>query len=104
MFSATRAFASALRPRRALALTTSTHGPRRPMVPIASYERVLPFDLEPVLLLRALLAGDAEQVERLGGLELDEEDLALATVVCPGKHDYGALLREALVKLRELVS
>lgn len=103
LFSGTRAFASAFRQRRPLAMTTSTHGPRRPMLPVVAYDRVLPFDLEPVLLLRALLARDLEQVERLGGLELDEEDLALATLVCPGKHDYGVLLRESLDQLRGLV-
>jgi Na+-transporting NADH:ubiquinone oxidoreductase subunit A len=104
LFSATRAFVSSLRPRRPLAMTTSSHGPHRPMVPLGCHEQVLPFDLEPVLLLRALLARDSEQVGRLGGLELDEEDLALATVVCPGKHDYGPLLRQALEHLREIAA
>jgi Na+-transporting NADH:ubiquinone oxidoreductase subunit A len=102
LFSATRAFASSLLPRRPFAMTTSSHGPKRPMVPAVAYDRVMPFDIEPVLLLRALLGGDVEEVERLGGLELDEEDLALATVICPGKHDYGALLRESLDRLQEI--
>jgi Na+-transporting NADH:ubiquinone oxidoreductase subunit A len=104
LFSSTRAFASALHPRRPVAMNTSTHGPHRPMLPMASHHRVWPFELEPVLLLRALLAGDTEQIELLGGLELDEEDLALATVVCPGKHDYGSLLRQALGSLQEMAT
>ncbi len=99
-FSATRAFASVLR-RGPFAMTVAVHGPRRPMVPAVPYERLLPFDIEPVLLLRALLGADDAQVERLGGLELDEEDLALATWMCPSKSDYGTLLRESLERLRE---
>jgi Na+-transporting NADH:ubiquinone oxidoreductase subunit A len=53
----------------------------------------------PTFLLRALLTGDVEQAEALGALELDEEDLALCTFVCPGKHDYGPLLRRALERI-----
>jgi Na+-transporting NADH:ubiquinone oxidoreductase subunit A len=104
LFSATRTFVSSMRPGRRLPMTTSSHGPHRPMLPLGCHEQVLPFDLEPVMLLRALLAHDAEQVGLLGGLELDEEDLALATVVCPGKHDYGPLLRQALEHLREIAA
>jgi Na+-transporting NADH:ubiquinone oxidoreductase subunit A len=43
-----------------------------------------------------LLVGDTERAEALGCLELEEEDLALCTFLCPGKNDYGALLRSAL--------
>jgi len=94
-FSATRAFASALT-RRPLALDTSQNGSPRAMVPIGSYERVMPLDLLATPLLRALLVRDTETAERLGCLELEEEDLALCTFVCPGKYDYGSALRETL--------
>lgn len=80
-------------------LTTSTNGGERAMVPIGTYERVLPFDIEPVFLLRALITRDDQMAERLGALELDEEDLALATCVCPSKYEYGPLLREALTRI-----
>ena len=60
------------------------------------YERVMPFDLMATPLLRALLMGDVERAETLGCLELDEEDLALCTFVCPGKNDYGTYLRDVL--------
>ena len=101
LFSATRAFVSALRRQPRFAMTTSTWGAPRPMVPVVDYHRVMPFDIEPVLLLRALLAKDDEQMERLGAIELDEEDLALATVICPSKTDYGALLRGALERMEK---
>jgi len=73
--------------------TTTTNGSPRAMVPIGMYERVMPMDILPTFLLRALVVGDIEQAEKLGALELDEEDLALCTFVCPGKGEYGRLLR-----------
>ena len=57
------------------------------MVLIGLYEKVLPMDLVATYLLRALLSKDLERAEELGALELDEEDLALCTYVCPGKSD-----------------
>jgi Na+-transporting NADH:ubiquinone oxidoreductase subunit A len=52
-------------------------------------------------LLRALITGDAEQAVALGALELDEEDLALCTFVCPGKTEYGPLLRTLLERVEK---
>ncbi len=46
-----------------------------------------------------LIVGDTEQAQALGCLELDEEDLALCTFVCPGKYDYGTILRENLTRI-----
>jgi Na+-transporting NADH:ubiquinone oxidoreductase subunit A len=82
-----------------LPLTTSANGSPRAMVPIGAYERVMPLDILPTFLLRALLTGDAERAEELGALELDPEDLALCTLVCPSKHEYGPLLRSMLDRL-----
>lgn len=84
-----------------LALNTSTQGGHRAMVPIGAYERVMPLDLMPTFLLRALLMGQDERAEKLGVLELDEEDLALCTFVCPGKAEYGPLLRQALTRIEK---
>ncbi|MFA6242976.1 MAG: Na(+)-translocating NADH-quinone reductase subunit A, partial [Candidatus Hydrogenedentales bacterium] len=80
----------------AFQFTTTTNGSRRAMVPIGMYESVMPMDIQPTFLLRALIMGDIERAEQLGCLELDEEDLALCTFVCPGKYDYGRILRENL--------
>ena len=71
------------------------------MVPIGAYERVMPMDILPTFLLRALITDDVERAEELGVLELDEEDLALCTFVCPGKFEYGPLLRQMLDAHRE---
>ena len=66
------------------------------MVPIGSYEKVLPLDILPTQLLRALLSYDTDQAQALGCLELDEEDLSLCTFVCSSKINFGPKLRENL--------
>ena len=78
------------------AFSTTTNGSARAMVPIGMYEDIMPMDILPTFLLRSLIVGDIEQAERLGALELDEEDLALCTFVCPGKTNYGPILRANL--------
>lgn len=98
-FSVTNAFASALGRAQRFAFTTTTNGAPRPLVPIGTYEDVMPMDIEPTFLLRALVTGDAERAEALGCLELDEEDLALCTFACPSKFDYGPLLRAMLERI-----
>jgi Na+-transporting NADH:ubiquinone oxidoreductase subunit A len=100
-FSTLGAFVSSWIPGRRFALTTSTHGSPRAIVPIGMYEKVWPFDIEPTYLLKALLTHDLERGEELGVLELDEEDVALCTFVCPGKHDYGRYLRDVLTTLEK---
>jgi Na+-transporting NADH:ubiquinone oxidoreductase subunit A len=52
-------------------------------------------------LLRAILVGDTLSAMELGCLELDEEDLALCSFVCPSKYDYGPALRDALNKIEK---
>ncbi|MGT8856753.1 Na(+)-translocating NADH-quinone reductase subunit A [Enterobacter sp. 186315] len=81
--------------------STSTHGGERAMVPIGNYERVMPLDILATPLLRDLLAGDSDSAQALGCLELDEEDLALCTYVCPGKYEYGPVLREVLTRIEQ---
>ncbi len=81
--------------------STDTNGGERAMVPIGNYERVMPLDILPTLLLRDLLAGDTDGAQALGCLELDEEDLALCTYVCPGKYEYGPVLREVLTRIEQ---
>lgn len=100
-FSVTRAFLGHLFKGQLFNMTTTTNGSDRSMVPIGNYEKVLPLDMEPTLLLRDLCAGDSDSAQALGALELDEEDLALCTFVCPGKYEYGQLLRECLDKIEK---
>ena len=98
-FSIRRVFSSALDRTRQFAFTSSTMGSKRAMVPIGMYEDVMPMDIIPTFLLRALITGDTEQSQVLGALELDEEDVGLCTFVCPGKYEYGDILRRNLTAI-----
>jgi Na+-transporting NADH:ubiquinone oxidoreductase subunit A len=84
-----------------LAMTTNTNGSERAMVPVGSYEKVMPLDILPTQLLRALIVGDTEMAQALGCLELEEEDLALCSYVCPGKYEYGPILRDNLTRIEK---
>ncbi len=79
--------------------STTTNGSARAMVPIGTYEQVMPLDILPTWLLRYLVAGDTDRAVALGALELSEEDLALCTYVCPGKYEYGPILRDVLNRI-----
>jgi Na+-transporting NADH:ubiquinone oxidoreductase subunit A len=70
-----------------------------PFVPLPAFERAVALDLAVAPLLRALVVGDAESARALGALELEEEDLALCSFLCPSGIDYGALLRRMLERL-----
>ncbi len=95
-FSILNVFVSRLSTKKEFEFTTTTNGSERAMVPIGMYEKVMPMDILPTHLLRSLVSEDIETAEKLGCLELDEEDLALCTFVCPGKYDYGIILRKNL--------
>lgn len=79
--------------------TTTTNGSERAMVPVGAYEKIMPLDILPTQLLRSLIVGDTFMAQQLGALELDEEDLALCTFVCPGKYEYGPILRDNLDRI-----
>jgi Na+-transporting NADH:ubiquinone oxidoreductase subunit A len=100
-FSATRAFLSGLLRGRRFAMNTALNGSHRAIMPMGLFEQVMPFDLEPTFLLKALVTGDVENAEALGCLELDEEDVALCTFVCTGKNDYGPQLRRMLATIEK---
>jgi len=100
-FSVTRAFMSHLFPSKLFNMTTTTNGSSRAMVPIGNFERVMPLDILPTLFLRDICSGDTDGAQQLGALELDEEDLALCTFVCPGKTDYGVILRDCLTTIEK---
>ncbi|AGH81783.1 Na(+)-translocating NADH-quinone reductase subunit A [Psychromonas sp. CNPT3] len=99
--SVARVFLSTLNRAKRFAFTTTTGGSKRAMVPIGQYERIMPLDILPTLLLRDLIVEDTDSAQELGCLELDEEDLALCTYVCPGKYDYASILRNNLSKIEK---
>jgi len=94
-------WASKLTGKRNFAFTTTTNGSPRAMVPVGNYEAVMPLDILPTHLLRYLIVGDTEMAQKLGALELDEEDLALCSYVCAGKYEYGPILRDNLTRIEK---
>lgn len=81
--------------------TTNTNGSPRGMVPIGTYDAVMPMDILATQLMRSLLVGDLEKAIELGCLELDEDDIALCTYACPGKYEFGPVLREVLTQIEK---
>jgi len=100
-FSVMNIYLSKLFKGKLFSFNTTTNGSERAMVPVGAYERVMPLDILPTQLLRALIVGDTEQAQLLGCLELDEEDLALCTFVCAGKYEYGPILRDNLTRIEK---
>ncbi|HBT77939.1 MAG TPA: NADH:ubiquinone reductase (Na(+)-transporting) subunit A [Planctomycetaceae bacterium] len=82
-------------------MNTSMMGGHRAVFPVRQLDDVMPLDIMPIFLAKALEMGDLEQSEQLGMLELDEEDLALCTFVDPGKNDYCANLRIMLDRMHK---
>lgn len=94
-------FISKLNPGKLFNFTTSTNGSARAMVPVGNYEEVMPLDILATQLLRSLIVGDTDMAQKLGCLELDEEDLALCSYVCAGKYEYGPILRDNLTHIEK---
>ena len=78
---------------------TALWGGRRAIYPLGTYDEVMPLDIIATSLLKALSKGDTEKSQALGCLELIEEDLGLCGFVCPGKNEFGHLLREVLTAI-----
>ena len=96
LFSIKKVMLSSLTPKKRFNFNSAINGGKRAIVPSGSYEQVMPLDILPTFLLRSLAVDDVEEAEKLGCLELDEEDLALCTYVCPSKIDHGINLRRNL--------
>ncbi len=100
-YSIKRAFLSAFTGGPSKPMNTSQYGSKGSVLATGSFEKVLPIDTMPNFLLRSLAAGDTDQAQDLGCLELAEEDLALCSYVCSGKNDYGTMLRDALTTIEK---
>ncbi|MAY40826.1 MULTISPECIES: Na(+)-translocating NADH-quinone reductase subunit A [unclassified Neptuniibacter] len=100
-FSVLNVFVSFLNRSKKFDFTTTTNGSERAMVPVGQFEQLMPLDILPTQLLRALVTGDIVHAMELGCLELDEEDLALCTFACPGKYEYGPILRDNLTRIEK---
>ncbi|TCK08879.1 Na(+)-translocating NADH-quinone reductase subunit A [Marinobacterium mangrovicola] len=100
-FSVLRMFTSMFSAGKKFDFTTTTNGSERAMIPVGQFEKLMPLDILPTQLLRALVTGDIVTAMQLGCLELEEEDLALCTFACPGKYEYGPILRDNLTRIEK---
>ena len=100
--SVSRSFASTwFAPKKKFSLDTNYHGGERAFVMTGEYEKVIPMDIFPMALLKAIMINDIDKMEQLGIYELDEEDLALCEFVCTSKTPVTKILRSGLRSLRK---
>jgi Na+-transporting NADH:ubiquinone oxidoreductase subunit A len=95
-FSYWRTFLSALVPKREYDLNTGIHGGQRAFVVTGHYENVLPMDIYPVQLIKAIMAQEIELMESLGIYEVAEEDFALCEYIDPSKTDIQDIIRQGI--------
>jgi Na+-transporting NADH:ubiquinone oxidoreductase subunit A len=94
--SISKTFLTYLNPNKKFKVNTNTHGEERALVVTGEYEKVLPMDIFPLYLIKAILANDLEGMESLGILEIDEEDMALCEFVCTSKMPIQKIVRQGL--------
>lgn len=102
-WSLSHTFLAWLTPKRTYNVNTSLHGGRRAFMLTDVYDKVFPFDLMPLQLLKACEIKDIEQMEALGIYEVDDEDFSLCELVCPSKTECQKIVKEALEELRMMM-
>jgi len=95
-FSVSRTWPSFLMPWKKYRLDTMVRSAERPFVMTGVYEKVLPMDILPMFLLKAIMVNDIEKMEQLGIYEIAPEDMALCEYVCPSKIEIQSLIRDGL--------
>jgi len=101
--SVSRSFPSWMTPGREYKVDTNLKGGERPFVVTGEYEKVLPMDIYPMFLLKAILVDDIEKMEQLGIFEVAEEDFALCEFICPSKTEIQSIIRQGIdLMIKEL--
>lgn len=95
-FSTSRSYFSWLMPNKQYDMDTNTNGEERAFVVSEAYSKVLPMDIYPVYLFKAILAEDIEKMENLGIYEVIEEDIALCEFVCPSKIEIQSIVSKGI--------
>lgn len=81
---------------RAYDFTTNQHGERRAFIDSTLYDKVMPLEVPTMLLVKSVLAEDYELADLYGLLEVDSEDFALPTFVCPSKMEMTQIIKKGL--------
>lgn len=100
-FSTSRSYFSWLLGKKEYAFDTRLKGGKRHMIMSDEYERVLPMDILPEYLIKAIIAGDIDRMEKLGIYEVAPEDFALCEFVCSSKMELQRIVRNGLDMLRK---
>ena len=102
-FSFSKTYFSWLCPKKQYNMDTNLNGGERAFVVNGNYEKVLPMDIYPVYLLKAILAGDIDKMEQLGIYEVIEEDFALCEYICPSKIEIQSIISDGIdLMLKEM--
>jgi Na+-transporting NADH:ubiquinone oxidoreductase subunit A len=102
--SFSRTFLSSLVPKKSYRLDTNFHGGERAFVVTGQYEKVVPMDIYPMQLFKAIIAEDIDMMENLGIYEVAEEDFALCEYICPSKIEIQSIVRQGLDLMRKEMS
>ena len=95
-YSFSNAFMSSVLPSKQYTFDTNYHGGHRAFVLTGQYEKVVPMDIYPMQLLKAILAEDIDGMENLGIYEIAEEDFALCEFICASKIEIQSIVRQGL--------
>ena len=103
-YSHSKTFFSKLLPPKNFKIDTNFHGGLRSYVMSGQYEKVFPFDIYPVYLIKAIMASDIDKMEQLGIYEVSPEDFALCEFVCTSKIEVQEIVRNGLEMIRKEMS
>ena len=96
-YTATKTYASGhCKTDKEFSFTTNQHGEHRAFVDANIYDKVMPMRVPTMLLIKAVISKDFDTAEELGFLEVDSEDFALSTFICPSKIEIVDIMKEAL--------
>lgn len=99
-FSFYSQFFAPLFPKKKYKLDTNFHGGERAFVMTGKYEKVFPFDIYPMQLIKAIMVEDIDLMENLGIYEIDHEDFALVEFIDTSKTEIQSIVRKGLDFLR----
>lgn len=100
-FTSTNTMISSLFKKNTFVINTNRNGDVRPLIMTGKFEKVFPFDIYPMQLLKACIIKDIEQMEELGIYEVDAEDFALCEVIDPSKTAIQQIIRDGLELVRK---
>jgi Na+-transporting NADH:ubiquinone oxidoreductase subunit A len=95
-YSFFRTYLSNFLPSRDFRFDTNFHGGERAFVVTGQYEKVVPMDIYPMQLFKAIIAEDIDNMENLGIYEVAEEDFALCEFICPSKIEIQSIIRKGI--------